>query len=164
MDLVVDGSLSCCSKEEEHARRLCCSANEHINNSETHSVFPRRSTCTIWSLGCSSIAMNLDEPYEIGSTPLRHLQMRDKTTQPPNACSQGTASHRLHSLIAIEIARHMPVVTPYWEQGRTGDRALLHGVRAAGAEATARRRVHRIRGIPQKRQMVEAVIRIHRGG
>src|SRR5262249_51795485 len=37
------------------------------------SVFPRRSTCTIWSLGCSSIAMNLDEPYEIGSIPLRHL-------------------------------------------------------------------------------------------
>src|SRR5215813_4338002 len=37
------------------------------------SVFPKRSTCTIWSLGCSSIAMNLDEPYEIGSTPLRHL-------------------------------------------------------------------------------------------
>jgi IS1 family transposase len=35
--------------------------------------FPKRSTCTIWSLGCSSIAMNLDEPYEIGSTPLRHL-------------------------------------------------------------------------------------------
>jgi hypothetical protein len=24
-------------------------------------------------LGCSSIAMNLDEPYETGSTPLRHL-------------------------------------------------------------------------------------------
>ena len=26
------------------------------------SVFPRRNTCTIWSLGCSSIAMSLDEP------------------------------------------------------------------------------------------------------
>src|SRR5439155_10668807 len=25
--------------------------------------------------GCSSIAMNLDEPYEIGSTPLRHLPL-----------------------------------------------------------------------------------------
>src|SRR5262245_25906578 len=39
------------------------------------SVFPKRSTCTIWSLGYSSIAMNLDEPYETGSTPLRHLQI-----------------------------------------------------------------------------------------
>ena len=94
---------------------------------------------------------------------MRHFQMRDKTTQPPNACSQGTASHRLHSLIAIEIARHMPVVTPYWEQGRTGDRALIHGVRAASAEATARGRVHRIRGIPHERQPVEACVGIHRG-
>src|SRR5207248_11801148 len=30
------------------------------------SVLPKRSTGTIWSLGCASIAMNLDEPYEIG--------------------------------------------------------------------------------------------------
>src|SRR5438445_13882077 len=37
------------------------------------SVSPRRTTCTIWSLGCSSIAMNLGEPYETGSTPLQHL-------------------------------------------------------------------------------------------
>src|SRR5262249_32734442 len=39
------------------------------------SVSPRRTTCTIWSLGCSSIAMNLGEPYETGSTPLRHLRI-----------------------------------------------------------------------------------------
>ena len=51
----------------------------------------------------------------------------------------------------------------YWEQGRAGAGALLHGVRAAGAEATARRRVNRIRGIPQKRQPVEAFVGIHRG-
>src|SRR5215813_13169524 len=39
------------------------------------SVFPRQNIYTIWSLGCSSIAMNLDEPYENGSTPLRHLHL-----------------------------------------------------------------------------------------
>lgn len=50
------------------------------------SVFPRRSACTIWSLGCSSIAMNLDEPYETGSTPLRHLPITEVARQGALRC------------------------------------------------------------------------------
>src|SRR6516165_669911 len=46
--------------------------------------------------------------------------------------------------------------------GGAGSRALLHGVRATGTEATSRRRVHRIRGITHKQQTVEAFIGIHR--
>src|SRR5262249_6695940 len=36
------------------------------------SVFLRRNIGTIRSLGCASFAMNVDEPYETGSTRLRH--------------------------------------------------------------------------------------------
>jgi hypothetical protein len=36
-------------------------------------AFPRRSACTISSLGCSSIATHSDAPFDLESTPLRHL-------------------------------------------------------------------------------------------
>src|SRR5262252_371073 len=40
---VVNGDLTCCSIEEEHARRLCFSANEPINNADIPSlVFSHR--------------------------------------------------------------------------------------------------------------------------
>src|SRR5215471_18668277 len=41
------------------------------------SVFLRRNRYTIRSLGCASFAMNVDEPYKTGSTPLRHLLLPD---------------------------------------------------------------------------------------
>src|SRR4030095_5491237 len=77
---------------------------------------------------------------------------------PSSAC----VSSRPYSLIAIEIARHIPVMAAYWEQVRAGGRALLHGTQASWTEATARRRVNRIRGIAHKQQTVEAFIGIHR--
>jgi hypothetical protein len=35
---VVDGDLQCCSMKEEHARRLCFSANEPLNNADIPSL------------------------------------------------------------------------------------------------------------------------------
>ena len=38
-----------------------------------HWASPRQSACTISSLGCSSIATNSGAPFDLESTPLRHL-------------------------------------------------------------------------------------------
>ena len=91
------------------------------------SVSPRRTICTISSLGCSSIAMNLGEPYETGSTPLRHLQ-------PPVV-----NSHQAFKSTALPLARRAAAAAPArWGHCRwrgVGDRVDAAGGRRGGPRA-----------------------------
>ena len=77
------------------------------------SAFPKRSACTIWSLGSSSTAMNLVGCSDGRSTHLRHLRLADYAyLDVPPFAARGSPNHLLHLAKRSHGCQRVHIVPP----------------------------------------------------
>lgn len=67
-------------------------------------------------------------------------------------------------LVAEEITCHLTTAIANWQQRRRGAGADVHGVWAAGAEATSGRRIDRVGGVTREWGPLDTFIGVHRRG